>query len=62
LLSDHKTEVIRTYDLLVANAGEGENPYISGIAEFLLDSSGTVRWRHFGETKIERIVEEAKKL
>ena len=61
LVSDRKAEVIRSYDLLVRNGGE-DNRDISGIAEFLLDSSGTVRWRHFGETKAERFVDEAKKL
>jgi hypothetical protein len=61
LLSDRKAEVIRSYDLLVPGAGEDSRD-IAGIAEFLLDSSGTVRWRHFGETKPERLVEEAKKL
>lgn len=61
MLSDLKAEVIRSYDLLVPGGGEDSRD-IAGIAEFLLDSSGTVRWRHFGETKVERLVEEAKKL
>lgn len=61
LLSDSKTEVIRRYDLLVPQGGENGRD-VSGIAEFLLDSSGTVRWRHFGETRAERLVDEAKKL
>jgi peroxiredoxin len=61
LLSDRKGEVIARYDLLVPRAGE-DNRDISGIAEFLLDSSGTVRWRNFGEIKAEKFVEEAKKL
>ena len=61
LLSDRKAEVIRSYDLLVPKAGENDRD-ISGIAEFLLDSSGTVRWRHFGEAEAERFVNEAKKL
>ena len=61
LVSDRKAEVIRSYALLVRNGGE-DNRGISGIAEFLLDSSATVRWRHFGETKAERVVDEAKKL
>ena len=61
LLSDRQAEVIRRYDLLVPHGGE-DNRDISGIAEFLIDSSGTVRWRHFGETKAERLVVEAKKL
>ena len=61
LLSDRKAEVIRSYDLLVPGGGEDSRD-IAGIAAFLLDSSGTVRWRHFGETKAERLVKEAKKL
>jgi peroxiredoxin len=61
LLSDRKGEVIRTYDLLVPNGGQ-DNRDVSGIAEFLLDSSGKVRWRHFGETNADRLVNEAKKL
>ena len=61
LLSDRKAEVIRSYDLLVPNGGQ-DNRDVSGIAEFLLDSSGTVRWRHFGETNANRFVDEAKKL
>ena len=61
LLSDRQARVIRSYDLLIPHAGE-DNRDISGIAEFLLDSSGKVRWRHFGETKAEPVVDEAKKL
>lgn len=61
LLSDRKGDVIRSYDLLVPRAGEDSRD-IAGIAEFLLDSSGTVRWRHFGEINADRFVEEAKKL
>jgi hypothetical protein len=61
LLSDRKAEVIRKYDLLVPSGGE-DNRDISGIAEFLVDSSGTVRWRYFGETKAERLANEPKKL
>jgi hypothetical protein len=61
LLSDRKAEVIRSYDLLISKGGE-DNRDISTIAEFLLDASGTVRWRNFGETKAERFVDEARKL
>ena len=61
LLSDRTAQVIRSYDLLIPKAGE-DNRDISGIAEFLLDSSGRVRWRHFGEAKAERFLDEAKKL
>jgi len=42
-LSDPKAEVIRRYDLLHASGGnKGQD--IARPAEFLLDSSGTVRW------------------
>jgi peroxiredoxin len=42
-LSDPKAEVIRLYDLLHKGAGmEGKD--IARPAEFLLDSSGVVRW------------------
>ncbi len=47
-LSDPNTEVIKRYDLLHKGAGpEGHD--ISRPAEFLLDSSGTVRWANFTE-------------
>src|SRR5574341_1953489 len=44
LLSDQKRETITRYDLVHKGGGEhGED--ISRPAEFLLDPSGTVRWR-----------------
>ena len=47
-LSDPKAEVIRRYDLVHAGAGiEGQD--ISRPAEFLVDSSGTVRWVNLTE-------------
>jgi peroxiredoxin len=47
-LSDPNAEVIKRYDLLHKAAGpEGHD--ISRPAEFLLDSSGTVRWTNFTE-------------
>ena len=47
-LSDPKAEVIRRYDLLHAGAGiDGQD--IARPAEFLLDSSGTVRWLNLTE-------------
>jgi len=42
-LSDPNTEAIRRYDLLHVGAGEHGHD-IARPAEFLLDSSGTVRW------------------
>ena len=47
-LSDQKRETITRYDLVHKGGGEhGED--ISRPAEFLLDSSGTVRWRMLTE-------------
>jgi peroxiredoxin len=47
-LSDPKAEVIRQYDLLHPSGGP-EGTDISRPAEFLVDSSGTVRWTNFTE-------------
>jgi peroxiredoxin len=47
-LSDPKADVIRRYDLVHAGAGvDGQD--IARPAEFLLDSSGTVRWLNLTE-------------
>ena len=48
LLSDQNTEVIRRYDLVHAGAGENGHD-IARPAEFLLDSTGTVRWVNLTE-------------
>lgn len=61
ILSDRNAETIRRYDLLAAGAGENGRD-ISGTAEFLLDSSGTVRWRKMIETRAEQFVDAAKTL
>ena len=42
-LSDEKAEVIRRYDLLHEEGGPGSHD-ISRPAEFLIDTTGTVRW------------------
>jgi peroxiredoxin len=42
-LSDPKTQAIRAYDLLHKGAGVNGHD-IARPAEFLLDSSGTIRW------------------
>lgn len=48
ILSDSKAEVSRRYDLLHAGAGiSGQD--IARPAEFLVDSSGTVRWLNLTE-------------
>jgi peroxiredoxin len=65
-LSDPKAEVIRRYDLLHAGAGiEGQD--VARPAEFLLDSSGTVRWVNLTENywvraRPEQVIEVAKTL
>lgn len=43
LLSDPNAEAIRRYDLVHAGAGENGRD-IARPAEFLIDSTGTVRW------------------
>jgi len=48
LLSDPNAEGIRRYDLVHAGAGENGHD-IARPAEFLLDSSGTVRWLNLTE-------------
>jgi len=47
-LSDQKTEAIRRYDLVHKGAGITGND-IARPAEFLIDSSGTVRWVNLTE-------------
>jgi len=65
-LSDPKAEVIRRYDLIHAGAGiNGED--IARPAEFLVDSSGTVRWvmlteNYWVRARPEQIIEAAKAL
>jgi peroxiredoxin len=66
ILSDRDAAVIRQYDLLHKGAGiEGTD--ISRPAEFLLDRTGTVRWRDLTEdyrvrARPEEIVEQARTL
>ena len=48
ILSDPTAETIRRYDLLHKGGGP-EDSDISRPAEFLVDSSGTVRWVNFTE-------------
>ena len=65
-LSDPKVETIRRYDLVHAGAGENGRD-IARPAEFLLDSSGAVRWVNLTENYLvrarpEQILEAAKAL
>jgi peroxiredoxin len=65
-LSDPKAETIRRYDLLHAAAGiNGQD--VARPAEFLVDSSGTVRWVNLTENywvraRPEQVLEVAKTL
>jgi len=61
VLSDAKLEAIRQYDLKIAEKGEGGRE-AGGPGEFLLDPSGTVRWRKLTELHPPEIVEAAKVL
>ena len=66
MLSDPNAEVIRRYDLVHAGAGEGGKD-IARPAEFLIDSSGTVRWVNLTENYMvrarpEQILDAAKQL
>lgn len=47
-LSDPKAEAIRRYDLVHAGAGENGHD-IARPAEFLVDTTGTVRWINLTE-------------
>ena len=66
ILSDPNTETIRQYHLLHKGAGpEGHD--ISRPAEFLIDSTGTVRWANFTEdirvrARAEEMLEAARKI
>jgi len=65
-LSDPNTEAIKRYDLV--HQGQGENGHdIARPAEFLVDSTGTVRWVNLTENywvraRPEQILEVAKTL
>ena len=48
-LSDPKAEVIRKYDLAHEGAGQ-DGGAVARPAEFLIDSSGTVRWVNLTES------------
>ena len=65
-LSDPKLEAIRRYDLVHAGQGE-KGADVARPAEFLIDPSGTVRWRMmtenlFRRARPEQILEIAKQL
>ena len=66
LLSDQNVEVIHRYDLVHAGAGENGHD-IARPAEFLLDSTGTVRWinlteNYFVRARPEQVLEVSKLL
>jgi peroxiredoxin len=66
ILSDPNLDTIKRYDLVHAGQGE-EGRDVARPAEFLIDSSGTVRWLNLTENywlraNPEEIVEKAKAL
>lgn len=66
ILSDRDAAVIRRYDLVHKGAGIGGTD-IARPAEFLLDRTGTVRWRNLTEdyrvrARVEEILAQARKL
>jgi peroxiredoxin len=50
VLSDSQAQTTRQYDLLLP-ADRWEGKEISGPGEFLIDNSGTVRWRKLTEAR-----------
>lgn len=65
-LSDPKLDAIRGYDLVHSGGGEKGND-IARPAEFLVDSTGTVRWRmltdnYWVRARPEQVIEAAKAL
>ena len=66
ILSDRDATVIRRYDLLHKGAGQGGGD-VARPAEFLIDRTGTVRWRDLTEdyrvrARVETMLAEARKL
>jgi len=61
VLSDRNATAARQYDLFLPKAGR-EDRDISGAAEFLLDTSGTVRWRKLSEAGPAQLLAAAKLL
>ena len=66
ILSDPNAAVIRQYDLLHKGAGAGGGD-VARPAEFLLDRTGTVRWRELTEdyrvrARADDMIEEAAKM
>jgi peroxiredoxin len=64
ILSDRDAAVIRQYDLVHKGAGVGGTD-IARPAEFLLDRTGTVRWRNLTEdyrvrARVEEILAQAR--
>jgi peroxiredoxin len=65
-LSDHDTEAIRAYDVLHKGAGVNGHD-VARPAEFLIDSTGTIRWINLtGDLRVrarpDQIIEAAKSL
>ncbi len=61
VLSDSKAQTTHRYDLVLP-AERWEGKEISGPGEFLIDNSGTVRWRKLTEARGSQILEAAQRL
>jgi peroxiredoxin len=61
VLSDSNLDAIRHYDLVIAEKAQ-DGHQIGGPGEFLIDPTGTVRWRKLTETHPPEILTAAKVL
>lgn len=61
VLSDAKAQTTRQYDLLLPE-DHWEGKEISGPGEFLIDNSGTVRWRKLTEARGSQLLAAAQRL
>ena len=61
VLSDSNLDAIHLYDLVIAERAQNGHP-VGGPGEFLIDPSGTVRWRKLTETHPPEILAAAKVL
>lgn len=61
VMSDRDMNAIRSYDLLIAEKAD-DGHQVGGPGEFLIDPSGTIRWRKLTEVRPPEILAAAKVL
>lgn len=61
VMSDRDLNAIRGYDLLIAEKAD-DGHEVGGPGEFLIDPSGTIRWRKLTEVRPPEILAAAKVL